>query len=943
MATYVLPQVQVFQQFQAVPAANANPLNAHISGPHAYLLRFAEETERNKGSLSYYDNLLDETHAWPDLPTAAIVDQDYVKVYIKDALLKYYEDGLASGSVITKVSGYNNRIRSATKSFAANGTTYLRSADFYDRDVKAGDVAKVRGVTSGGDSVTLWTYVKSLVADVVASSVAASSADSSNATSQGASATVVKISGADNCVYPLADVTNYDGLPSGDINDTYDIIVTGSSVGGDLTTATLRIISGSGNDDVAEVAPSAVGLATSIGTRGLTVEFFNSSAAGCSLSATDDGVSPDDLIIGQRWRVTVADNFTAATSASGGTYSSSSDTTYIVTISRGGLFSSATKPQISVSTTNGLDISGPTTVSASATAVAVGTKGVTITFTGAGLRKGDKYYIECTGEAAGAYKTIELGHNLDLDITSGSQVELVLFIRKPELQVTKNRIGAAPLLNWDTSATELTVYSGATAYDASWTDSGVELPLDIISEESKGYGEVFVEYRAWVQTLTNEVNFISDVGSLNTAISGALDPDNPLKWGVFKALENSNGTAVGYTAVSDPDSTTAWADVLEALLGRNDVYGLVPLTRNRTVLDLFAAHVTAVSSPEQGLWRVLWVNLEGIPEIPVVSAGSTVPNHTAATTSDEEECLAVIQDDSNTAGTQYTIVRDTGGNGNFITNGVRAGDIVRALYTGDGFGTVLYSEYVVAEIQAEDQLRLVSGPAAPVNTAAKIEIWRNLSATAEAAEIALNAGSWGSRRVRAVWPDQIESSGTVQEGYFLAASLAALSAGVLSQQPLTRVEVAGYSRANRSSGKFNRSQLDAMALAGTFIVTQDSSEGKIYVRHAVTTGEYSDINQREESITRNIDFITYSIQDVLDPFIGIYNINPSIVSRVDITVSSILTVLSQNLANNLVGSSLISYTDLVVEQDALIKDKLNVTVNLVIPYALNNIAVRLIV
>ena len=943
MATYVLPQVQVFQQFQAVPAVNANPLNAHISGPHAYLLRFAEEAERNNGSLGYYDNLLDESHAWPTLPDGAIVDQDYVKVYIKDALLKYYEDGLSSGSVITKVSGYNNRIRSATKSFAANGTTYPRSADFYDRDVKAGDVAKVRGVTSSGDSVTLWTYVKGLVADVVAASVGASSGDTSNATTQSASATVVKVSGADNCVYPLADVTAYDGLPSGDINETYDIIVTGSSVNGDLTTATLRIISGSGNDDVAAISPSAVGLATAIGTRGLTVEFFNSSTAGCSLSATDDGVSPDDLILGQRWRVTVADNFTAPTSASGGSFDSSSDTTYIVTVSRGGLFSSATKPQITVSTTTGSDVSGPTTVSASASAVSIGTKGVTITFTGNGLRKGDKYYVECSGTAAGEYKTIELGHNLNTDITAGSQVELVLFIRKPELSVTKNRVGAAPLLNWDTSTTELTLYSGATAYDSTWTDDGVELALDIISEESKGYGEVFVEYRAWVQTLVNEVNFISDVGELNTAISGALDPDNPLKWGVFKALENSNGTAVGYTAVSDPDDEAAWADVLEALLGRSDVYGLVPLTRNRTVLDLFAAHVTAVSSPEQGLWRVLWVNLSGIPSIPVVSAGSTVPNHTAATTSDGEECLATIQDDTNTSGTQYTIVRDSAGNGNFITNGVRAGDVVRALYTGDGFGEIVYSEFVVAEVQTEDQLRLVSGPAAAINTAAKIEIWRNLSATEEAAEIALDAGSWGSRRVRAVWPDQIESSGTVMEGYFLAASLAGLSAGVLPQQPLTRVEIVGYSRVARTTAKFNRAQLDAMALAGTFIVTQNANDGKIYTRHAITTGDYADINQREEAVTRDIDYITYYLRNLLDPFIGIYNINASIISRIQFLTNEALSGLSVVGNNTTVGSPIISYDNLVIAQDVLAKDKLNVTVNLVVPYALNNIAVRLIV
>jgi hypothetical protein len=742
-------------------------------------------------------------------------------------------------------------------------------------------------------------------------------------------------------VYPLANVTAYDGLPSGDINETYDIIVTGGSVNGDLTTATLRILSGSGNDDVAEVVPAAAFQATTIGTRGLTVEFFNSATGGCSASATADDVSADDLIIGQRWRISVTDNFAPATSASGGTYDSTVDTTYVVEVTRGGLFSSATKPQISVSTSNGADVSGPTTVSASATAVAVGTVGVTITLTGAGLRKGDKYYIECTGTSSGNYRTIELGHSLDTGITAGAQVEVTLYIRKPVLNVTKNRTGFAPLLNWDTSETELSVYSGMVAYDSTWTNSGVQLALDVVSESSKGYGAVHVEYRAWVQTLTNEVNFISNVGEIDDAISGVLDPDNPLKWGVFKALENSNGTAVGYTAVSNPDDATAWADVLEALLGRDDVYNLVPLTRNRTVLDLYAAHVTALSAPERGLWRVLWVNLTGVPEIPVVSAGSTVVNHVTATTSDGETCLATIVDDPDTSGSQFTIVNNTNANGDFVTNGVRVGDIVRAAYAGDGFGGATYSEYTIAEVVSEDQLRLVSGPAAPINSAAKIEIWRSLSATAEAAEIALDAGSWGSRRIRAVWPDTIESSGTVMEGYFLAASLAGLSAGLLPQQPMTRVEIVGYSRAARTTAKFNRAQLDTLAASGVFIVTQNGNNGQIFARHALTTGTYTDINQREESVTRNVDFVSYAVRDVLDPFIGIYNINQNIINRVSLALRESLDTFTVNTSTT--GPVLIAYADLAVVQDSLLKDKLNVTVNISVPYALNNIAVRLIV
>ena len=955
MATYVLPQVQVFQEFQAAATANATPLNAHISGPHAYLLRYAEESERSKGLLGYYDTVLDTNYAWPTLPDGAIVDQGYVKVYIKDALLKYYEDGISSGSVITKVDGFSNRIISDTKSFASNGTAYPRSADFYDRDVKTGDVVKVRGI-SGGQSVTLWTYVKKLVPSVVASSVGTVEVDASNAASQNADVSIVKISGPDNCVYPVtiyqSMVDNYEGSASGDINETYDILVTGGSVNGDLTTAKLRIISGSGRDDVAEVIPPAAGQSMAVGTRGLRVEFNNTGSEGtCSASAMADDVPADDFVIGQRWRVSVADAIIAPTATSGGTYAASKDTTYIVTVTRGGKRPSPGRPnvlppQISVTTNDGSDVSGPTTVLShilSDTTVNIGTKGVTLTFSGTrGLVKGDRFYISCTGESAGAYKTIELGHSLDSGIAAGDPVEVTLYIRKPALNVTKNRTGFAPLINWETSETELSVYSGMVAYDSTWTDSGVELPLDVVSESSKGYGAVHVEYRAWLQTLTNEVNFISNVGELDTAIAGALDPDNPLKWGVFKALENSNGTAVGYTAVSNPDDATTWADVLEVLLGRNDVYNLVPLTRNRTVLDLYAAHVTAVSGPEQSLWRVLWVNLAGVPEIPVVSAGSTVVNHLTATTSDGEECLATITDDPDTTGSQYTIVNNTNANGDFVTNGVRIGDVVRALYAGDGFGAVTYSEYVVAEVISEDQLRLVSGPAAPVNSAAKIEIWRSLTATAEAAEIALDAGSWGSRRIRAVWPDTIESSGTVMDGYFLAASLAGLSAGLLPQQPMTRVEIVGYSRVNRTTAKFNRTQLDALAAAGVYIVTQNP-DGKIYTRHAITTGEYADINQREESVTRNVDSISYILRDLLDPFIGIYSINGSILSKIDHIVNIELRLLTEDFSTSTSGAQLISYDNLTIVQDALIRDKINITVNLTVPYALNSIAVTLIV
>ncbi len=946
MATYVLPQVLVFQDFSTVPAAIANPLRAHISGPHADLIRFNETDEQSSGRLGVYDRLVDADYAWPNRPAGGIADQAYAKLWIKDALLLYFEDSISAGSTITKLAGYNNRIHSNTVNFVENGDDYPRAAALLDRDVQPGDVAKVRGINGDSDSVTLWTYVKRVISDEVPSTVAAADEDAANAATQAASVSVTKVSGADNCVAVDVDGDDYDGLEAGHITETYDVIVTQSSVDGDHTTALLRVISGSGSDDVAEVTPSAVNTATDIGTRGLQLTFVLSDTAGCSTSADGDGVTQDDLIVGQRWQITVNQAFTAPVATSGGTYTGTADTTYIITITRGGSVDASVEPQFTVSTINGIDLSGPTNVVTAGTEYDVGTRDVTVEFDTALLRKGDRYYIVVTGTGDGPKRQIELGHNLDTTIPAGSEVDLTLFIRRPSLEIGKNRIGFAPEVNWETSETEITVKSGIIAYDESWTDSGVAQPLDVYSESSKNYGIVYAEIRYWLSTLCSEINAIRDVGDLDLAISGDLHPDNPLKWGVFKALENSNGTEVKYTAVCDPDDVTSWADVLEILLGRDDVYQLVPLTRNRTVLDLYAAHANAQAAPEQGLWRVLWTNLAGIPEIPVVAAGSDVAGHIDPSTTDGEVALAVVEDDGDTSGTQYTIVRCTSGNAEFLTLGVRAGDVFRCLYTSDGFGNEEYSEFVIDEVQAEDQLRLISGPDAPISVAAKFEIWRNLTATEESAALALVSGAWGDRRVRSTWPDRIESSGTVQEGYFLNCALAGLCSGVLPHQGLTHLEILGFTSVPRVTSKFNRSQLDAMAVAGTWIVTQDLTGtdvavGAIYTRHAVTTGSYDDINQREEMITRNVDSISFRFKDTFKPFIGVTNVTPIIQARIEQETRILIRVLQTEAETQNLGGQLIDATIIELRPHATLRDRYVLKLNLTVPYALNNIEVHL--
>lgn len=940
MATYVLPQVLVFQDFTTQPSVAANPLSAHIAGGHAYLVRQAEEDERQFGNLGYYDEASDSNYLWPSRPAGAVVDQSYTKLYIENALLRYFEDDLSAGSTI-EVGGSNNLIVSDSVNWISSGS-YARDADLYDRDVQPGDVVRVRGVpASTGVATTLWTYVKALVASEVAATVGAASEDAANAATQSFAESISQSDGAENCVDATVDGSAYDGLADGQPSETYTVTVLDGSAGGDFTTARLRVVSASGTDDVAEVTPAAAASATDIGTRGLTVTWDVISTVACSASADADGVSDYDLIAGQEWTISVDQAFTATTATSGGTYESRNSTTYVVEVTKGGAFSAS--PEISVSTTNGIDQSGPHVVTGLAAAVTIGTEDVTISFADStqGLNKGDRFYIEVTGISDGPVRTIQLGTNLDEDFVAGDEVGVQLYIRKPLLEVSANRNGFAPLKNWEQSETEITVKSGIIAYDSSWTDGSTALPLDVYSESSLEYGVLYVEYRAWLSDLCGKINGISNIADIDD-ISGPLTPDNELKWGVYKALQNSNGTTVLYTSVCDPNDADEWNDVFEILLSRDDAYNLVPLSRNATVLGQYQAHVNNSSAANEGLWRVAWFNLEGVPEIPLVSAGSTVANHTSATTSDGNPALAVFEDDPETSGSQYTICRVPADNAKFVVNGVRAGDIVRALYTGDGFGNFTYSEYVVDEVQSENQIRVKTGPGAPQSVPAKIEVWRTLAASEEAVEIGKSAGAWNDRRIRATWPDQVETSGTVQEGYHLNAALAGLSSAVLPHQGLTNVEVKGFSSTPRSTDKFNKTQLDAMAIAGVWIVIQ-AQDGEIYTRHAVTTGDYEDINDREEMITRNVDSISYRFKDYFAPFIGVSNVTPSMQDIILGGMNKLIRTLKTERTTPQLGGQLIDATVDRFYISEIFKDRYVAYITLDVPYALNNIELHLVV
>ena len=488
MADYVVPQALIHQEFRLQPTALARPLRACPLGPQYALFRYSDSDEKPAIRVtSSYNPDADEAFAWPGRPAGGVVDTDYTGVYMDDALLEYYSDPGGDGSEIRAVSGYRNRIRfDALVLKTANG--FSRSGVFLDRDVAPGDMLDIIA-TACGEPYDIRTQILSLVADEVAAVISAPEDDPDNQPARSETETNSFIAGDENdVVIESVDVTTYDGREDGQVEETYTVVVTQPSTGGDAETARLEITRQSDGTIFSDVQPGDFGDTADPTVidedRDLTAVFNNT--AGSSSWPVD----ADDFLIGQTWQITVSQDFTPPTVASDGVYLGAADTTYIVRITKGGDVGDA---EFTVSTTTGIDASGPTVISALGTALPVGTQGTTVTFSGAteGFCLDDVFTIDVTAVTEGAVKTVVVATPLPAAVrgicldsssssSSGTPADLaVTFYIKADIEVPENRVGFAPLVNWEQSETEITLKSGIIAYDATWTNAGVLQPLNV--------------------------------------------------------------------------------------------------------------------------------------------------------------------------------------------------------------------------------------------------------------------------------------------------------------------------------------------------------------------------------------------------------------------------------------------------------------------------------
>jgi hypothetical protein len=190
------------------------------------------------------------------------------------------------------------------------------------------------------------------------------------------------------------------------------------------------------------------------------------------------------------------------------------------------------------------------------------------------------------------------------------------------------------------------------------------------------------------------------------------------------------------------------------------------------------------------------------------------------------------------------------------------------------------------------------------------------------------------------FPDTYKSGTFTEQGYLLAASLAGLRSGVAPHQSLTNVPVLGPTDLSVSASQFSEENLNNIAGAGVWIVTQTGVGAPAYTRQQLSSA-IENLNYAENSVTTNIDSVCYGLQAALAPYIGIYNINPGTILKVSAAIDRELTYRLLNTYTARAGNQLVGYEIVSVTQNVLFKDKIDVVVTLVVPYPMNYISVTL--
>ena len=930
------PSVIVRREFEATPDVVEQQLRACIVGPSCQLVRYSKSDEKAKGLVATLTSVAtadattdgtsrrlltaDTSYTIPTLASTSVLDLPYTKVFVEDALLTYAHFADGSNFVFTQNS---NSIALNASAWKGNS----RSVSLV-QDVAVGDTIQMydTGVLKHTSVVTGFIAAAGSAAiGNIGTSLAANTAAAQTGNSTVASNVTLTLDIASYLAGTTLATYQSDPRTVGKTKTNYTLTITAST----SNTVDYSVVSDTGIDNVL-----GAGKATTIATTlpsGATVALAYSAipvvGTVINFSITVAHTKQTIAIAGSSPEYTVGGTLTAATPA----------TTYIVTCTRGGTSAATAKaagfaPQFTVSTTNGADVSSSFELVGTDTPILIGSYSLQITpavnnsTLTDGFVKGDTFTITVSAAAAGAISTVVFADAYPTTNIAGISTNYVRLSKKKTVQLPLTESGE----NWsitDPANADLRKLKLKTI--VTLKDSSINSGLSVIYVTA---GKVYVQYRAF-QNINREVGSVTTLADITTQL-GTVDADNLLAYGVYKAWSNANGATVHYipTVNQTLNGYRGFADALSLAKGNRNCYGLVPLSTSAEVWNAFVGHAKDESAATVGRFRVVWI----APEVPTHNQILDV----------DISGYAI----SFTAANAHTVANvswqiDTAQNTKF-TESVQAGDFIRVVTSVDNLGNSVFVEYKINAVIDNNSLLIswteTTGPAlnSTVGT-----IYRDLTSNALALKYAATAGGFSSERVFAVVPDRgvngLRVDGVPVSNWYIACAFAGLRSGSRPQQPLSNVELLGFDGVNISTAVFDETDLDVLRDGGIWAV-RNAAAGTVYVERQLSTSTI-DLYRKEQSVTCNVDSISFTLADVLRTLVGRVNITESNKALVSSLLTAALTQLSATNGAITIGPQLNSFAIVSITVPATAQDTLLVKIQITVPLPMNTIDITLVI
>jgi len=629
------------------------------------------------------------------------------------------------------------------------------------------------------------------------------------------------------------------------------------------------------------------------------------------------------MVAGDKIRVILQPVFAPNTNtqlAVTGTYTGTVDRRYAIEVTERG----ATDIDVEVYDVTGGDPTVAYTDAIAGSALDIGTSGLIFNPTTiGGFAKGQIFYIDCVAAAA---STTEFD-GLLLDGPAVPSAEVVAAGGASSITFTSTTVFqpySGLLDDTNTAGVDAALVANAADWDYA-ADLGLPSTAtgrngSDFSPFAGGYGSVYLSFKALVIPLAGEtmIEINRDVDIVPKV--GETSIENWLGRGTLEAF-TGNQNRVVYALRTGGDTVADFTTALRKIQTTDRVYALAGMTDSEAVMELLRDHCTTMSNKFNKNFR-----------------------------------RAYIGTDSPGAYVQWGAL--TGG-------GYRTGDLASSVVTLDaafrsawkfaatdvGSTITLQSvgqTYTILEVLSDFEVLTDAADVLTVSNSNLI-LTRADTPTNTALYVQARSVKLGSRRISNVWCDNptVTENGVtvVLPAKFLAAEIAGLRCALLPQQGLTMTEVTSVEAAPSMFTSFDPADLDGVASAGTFIVTQESEGGDVFIRHQLTTGTEEGALAYEDNVGVIVDEFGYAEKDAFKLYVGRRNATPDTIAEIDDKLKALATDFTQvELANVDIGPPVMTFFDekgnegeVTVRQDGDLADTLMTYVKLRVPLPLNGI------